>query len=35
MIVVLVFGGCTPVYRAQVNGFADPDYAGTFGMEKS
>jgi len=30
MIVVLVLGGCTPVYRVQVNGFADPDYAGSF-----
>ena len=27
VIVVLVFSGCTPVYRVQVNGFADPDYA--------
>jgi hypothetical protein len=28
MIMILVAGGCTPVYRVQVNGFADADAAG-------
>ena len=28
VLVILVFSGCTPVYRVQVNGFADHDYVG-------
>lgn len=27
-LMALFFGGCTPVYLVQVNGFADPDHAG-------